>query len=84
MTNTISLAHIDTGSSIARHMKAVAKGHARAVAENIACAATFSIGQVVRTRQHGTGTIVAIEGGAISVALNDKIRKFVANMIVAA
>lgn len=84
MANIISLAHIDFGAGMANRMKAVAKNQARAAGENIASAATFSVSQVVRTRQHGVGTIVAINGGAISVALSDKIRKFAANMLVAA
>ena len=76
MTKIISLAHIDTGAHLRRRMAAVAKGSARVAAENISCAAEFSIGQNVRTRQHGNGTVVAIEGGAISIDMGDRVRKF--------
>ena len=78
---SISLAHIDSAAHLRRCMQAVQKGMARAAAKNLACAAAFSVGQVVRTRQHGNGTIVAIEGGQISVDMGDRVRKYVANMI---
>lgn len=79
----ISLKHIDTGATLRRQAEKVAKGRAKAKAQNEAAAATFEIGQHVRTRMGQEGRIVAVEGGKISIEIAGSVRVFAASFVFA-